>query len=291
MKVLVTGGAGFIGSHIVDKFDDVRVLDNLSSGSLKNLTKKVDFIKGDITDYDTVNKAMKDIYYVFHLAAFVSVAESMIFPEKTYDVNVKGTENVLKAAKENNVKKVIYTSTAAVYGNNQNLPLKEDSKLNPLSPYGKTKLEGEKLCPKYNAVCLRPFNVFGPRQNPDSPYSGIISIFINNALQNKELIIYGDGEQTRDFIFVEDVVKANLLAMKKGNGIYNIGVGKKVSINELARKIIELTNSSSKIKYAEERKGDIKHSLSDISKIKEIGFDIDNGFEEGLKETIEWFKK
>lgn len=290
MKVLVTGGAGFIGSHIADKFDDVRVLDNLSSGSLKNLSKRVDFIKGDITDYNIVNKAMKDIDYVFHLAAFVSVNESMIFPEKTYEVNVKGTENVLKAAKENNVKKVIYTSTAAVYGDNPNLPLNENSKLNPLSPYGKTKIEAEKLCLEHNAVCLRPFNVFGPRQNPDSPYSGVISIFVKNALQNKDIVIYGDGSQTRDFIFVEDAVKANLLAMKNGNGVYNVGTGTKVSINELAKKIIELTGSKSKIIHSEERKGDIKHSLSDISKIKEIGFDVDSDFEEGLRKTIEWFK-
>lgn len=290
MKVLVTGGAGFIGSHVVEQFDDVRVLDNLSSGFRENVKDSAEFIKGDVTNFNIVNKAMKDVDYVFHLAAFISVPESMIFPEKAYEVNVKGTENVLKAAKENGVKKVIFTSSAAVYGSNSDLPLKEDAILKPLSPYGNTKTEGERLCEKYGAVRLRPFNAFGPRQNPKSSYSGVISIFIDNALQNKDLVIYGDGSQTRDFVFVEDVVKANLLMMKKGNGVYNVGTGRQVSINELAEKAIKLTNSKSKIRHVNERKGDIKHSLADVSKIKDIGFEIENSFEEGLKKTIEWFK-
>src|SRR3989344_5756804 len=271
MRVLVTCGAGFIGSHIADAFDDVRVLDNLSSGFRVNVKDSAEFIEGDITNFDVVNKAMKDIDYVFHLAAFISVPDSVKFPEKTYTINVKGTENVLKAAKANGVKKVIFTSSAAVYGDNPNLPLKEDAELKPLSPYGKTKLEAERLCEQDNGVCLRPFNAFGPRQNPNSPYSGVISIFINNALQNKDLVIYGDGTQTRDFVFVGDLVNAQVLAMKKGSGAYNVGAGRQISVNELAKKVIELTGSKSKIRYAQPRKGEIKHSLADISRLKKTG--------------------
>ena len=287
MRVLVTGGAGFIGSHIADAFDDVRVLDNLSSGFRVNVKDSAEFIEGDITNFDVVNKAMKDIDYVFHLAAFISVPDSVKFPEKTFEINVKGTENVLKAAKENGIKKVIFTSSAAVYGDNPNLPLKEDAELKPLSPYGKTKLEAERLCEQYNAVCLRPFNAFGPRQNPNSPYSGVISIFINNALQNKDLVIYGDGTQTRDFVFVGDLVNAQMLAMKKGSGVYNVGSGRQISVNELSKKVIELTGSKSKIRYAQPRKGEIKHSLADISRIKKAGFEVEHSFEEGLKKSEE----
>ncbi len=296
MKVLITGGAGFIGSHLAEQFEDVTVLDDLSTGSLDNLSKNVNFVRGSVVDFDTVSRVMKNMDYVFHLAAKVGVHESVSSSEKTYEVNVKGTENVLRAAFENNVKKVIFVSSAAVYGDNTNLPLKESAFLNPLSPYGQSKAKSEELCKEYNqkwlnVVCLRPFNVFGPRQSPNSLYTGVIPKFIDCSLKNQDLTIFGDGEQIRDFIYINDAVKAFLLAMGKGEGPYNIAGGNGVNVNQLASSIIRLTNSTSKVKHIEAKSGGIKKSIADTNKINQLGFEPAFSFEQGLNETIGYLRK
>jgi len=297
---MVTGGAGFIGSHIVEYFknEDVIVFDNLRTGFEKNINEfNVKFVKADITDYYILKKWMKGVDYVFHLAALISVQESMCKPIETERINTQGTLNVLEAAKENKVKKVIYSSSAAVYGDNPVLPKREDMLPEPKSPYAVSKLSGEYYCKIYSeqfnlpTAVLRYFNVFGPRQDPNSQYAAAIPIFLKRALKNEDIIIFGDGKQTRDFIYVKEVVKANVFAMEKGEGVYNIALGGRITINELAKKIIKLTNSKSRIVYTDERPGDIKHSQADISRIKSIGFRPEFDFEEALKATIDYFKE
>lgn len=300
MKILITGGAGFIGSHIVEYFkdDEVIVYDNLRTGfkkNIKNLNAK--FVKASVTDFKTLNKWMRGVNYVFHLAALISVPESLLKPVETEQINTQGTLNVLESARINSVKKVIYSSSAAVYGNNPVLPKREDMLPEPKSPYAISKLSGEYYCRIYSeqfglpTAVLRYFNVFGPRQDPDSQYAAAIPIFIKCALRNEDIIIFGDGEQTRDFIYVKDVVKANILAMEKGDNVYNVASGKKITINELAEKIVKLTNSKSRIVHTDERPGDIKHSRADISRIKSIGFESDFDFDEALRITIEYFRQ
>jgi len=299
VKILITGGAGFIGSHIAEHFkdDEVIVYDNLRTGFKKNIENlNVKFVKASVTDYKTLNKWMKGMDYVFHLAALISVPESLLKPVETEEINTQGTLNVLKSARVNKVKKVIYSSSAAVYGDNPILPKKEDMLPEPKSPYAVSKLSGEYYCRIYSeqfnlpTAVLRYFNVFGPRQDPNSQYAAVIPIFIKRALKNEDIIIFGDGEQTRDFIYVKEVVKANILAMEKGDKIYNVASGGKITINELAEKIIKLTNSKSKIVYTDKRPGDIKHSCADISQIKSIGFEPEFNFDEALKITIEYFR-
>lgn len=300
MKVLITGGAGFIGSHIAEYFqnDEVIVYDNLRTGFKHNIKhlKNVKFVKASVTDFKTLNKYMKNVDYVFHLAALISVPESLLKPIETEQINTQGTLNVLEAARRNNVKKVVYSSSAAIYGDNPVLPKREDMLPEPKSPYAVSKLSGEYYCKIYSqqfglkTAILRYFNVFGERQDPNSQYAAAIPIFVKRALLNQDVIIFGDGEQTRDFIYVKEVVKANVLAAEKGNDIYNVALGGRITINELARKIIKLTNSKSKIVYADERPGDIKHSTADISKIKNLGFKPEFDFDEALKRTIDYFR-
>lgn len=299
MKILVTGGAGFIGSHIVEHFknEDVIVIDNLRSGFKENI-KGLDtkFIKGSITDLSLLKKWMRGVKFVFHLGALISVPESILKPKLCEEINVLGTINVLEAAKEHRVEKVVLSSSAAVYGTNPTLPKIETMTPEPKSPYAITKLAGEYYLKMYMEefglqVCtLRYFNVFGERQNPKSQYAAAIPIFVYNAIQNKDIVIYGDGQQTRDFIYVKEVVDANVLAAEKGNDIYNTALGKKITILDLAKKIIQMTNSNSKILHEKERPGDIKHSYADITKIKNLGFNPGFDFDEGLKKTIEYFK-
>ncbi len=306
MKIVVTGGAGFIGSHIVEHWSnknaDVYVLDNLRSGYKKNIDKfeNVTFLEGSINDKNLTEEIVKDAEYVFHLAAMVSVPESVENPEECVEVNVKGLLNVLDSCVKNKVKKIVFSSSAAVYGDDPELPKSIELKPNPLSPYGITKLDGEYYLKMYNreyglgAVSLRYFNVFGPRQDPKSQYAAAVPIFIYKALKNEDIIIYGDGEQTRDFIFVKDVVKANILAAtnENVNGVFNVANEKTITINLLAKKIIELTGSNSKIVYAEERPGDIKHSLASIKETREkLGFEPEHDLEGALKETIKYFEK
>jgi UDP-glucose 4-epimerase len=305
-KVVVTGGAGFIGSHIVEYWinqnAEVHVIDNLRSGFLSNIEifPEVKFHLGSVTNRDLVFEVLKDADYVHHLAALVSVPESVLKPEECFEINVNGTINILDAAKEFGVKKVVLSSSAAVYGDNPESPKKIKMQPQPKTPYATTKLEGERLLQEYHekhelgTVSLRYFNVYGPRQDPKSQYAAAIPIFISKALKNEPIIIYGDGEQTRDFIFVKDVVKANILAAtnEKVSGVFNVALGKATSINQIATKIISVLNSKSKIEYQPERIGDIKHSLASIEETKiELAFSPDFDLEDGLSQTINYFKK
>lgn len=299
MKILITGGAGFIGSNIVEHFhqtDEVVVLDNLRSGFERNLAPfRVTFIHGSVTDRSAVEQAATGVDYIFHLAAMVSVPESVENPRETVDINVHGTLNVLEAARTHGVKKVVISSSAAIYGDNPVVPKVESMMPEPKSPYAVTKLDAEYYAKMYTnefstpVVCLRYFNVFGPRQNPKSQYAAAVPIIIDKALRNQDITIYGDGEQTRDFVFVKDVVAANVLAARSAaTGVYNIACGGRITINDLARTIIALTKSSSAIVYAGERAGDVKHSQADIGRAVGIGFQPKYTLETGLKPTIEY---
>ena len=305
-KILVTGGAGFIGSNLtreLSKENIVTVIDDLSSGHLGNIKylidgNKINFIKGSITDIDLLKKSTKDIDYIFHLAAIASIPKSIKDPVTTHKVNVNGLFNVLTSAKDNNVKKVVFSSSCAIYGNPSKCPIDENTEPNPLSPYSTSKLIGEKYCNLFKevydlqTVSLRYFNVYGPRQDPLGDYAAVIPKFISLTLEDKPLIIYGTGEQTRDFIFVKDVVKANiLLAENKVSGVFNVGSGKKTSIKDLAESILEISNKDLEIKYQHERPGDIIDSYADISKFKKLDFNTEYNLDEGLKETYNWFNK
>ena len=291
MKVIITGGAGFIGSHIADRFHEdgfkVKIIDDLSTGKRENC-KKYEFVKCSITDLKKLMKEFKGADYVIHNAAKIFVTESMKKPLLYKKINEQGTFNVLKAAKENNVKKVIFASSAAVYGSTKP-PLKENSKLNPLSVYAQNKIRGEKICRNFKGVetvSLRYFNVFGPRQNVKSAYAAVIPIFISSFNGKKPVTIYGDGKQTRDFIYVKNVAEANLMAAKseKANGkVLNIASGKPMTILELARKI----SPKIKIVHKQYRKGDIRNSAADASFSKKILGNYEKySFEKGLRETI-----
>lgn len=299
MKIMVTGGAGFIGSHIVEHYknEDVIVFDNLRTGFEKNIKKfNVKFVKASVTDYNKLKKWMYGVDYVFHLAALISVPESLSNPIETEEINTHGTLNILEAARECNVKKVILSSSAAVYGDNPVLPKKEDMIPEPKSPYAVSKLSGEYYMKIYKnefhipTTSLRYFNVFGPRQDTNSQYAAAIPIFLKQALKNEDITIFGNGEQTRDFIYVKEVVQANILAAEKGDSIYNAALGKYITINELAQKIKTLTHSSSSIIHQEERSGDIKHSYADNLKLKSLGFNPSYDFDEALSKTIDYFK-
>lgn len=304
IKVVVTGGAGFIGSHIVEHWinegAEVHIIDNLRSGFISNveLFPEAIFHKGSVTDRKLVFDILRETDYVHHLAALVSVPESIEKPEECYDININGLFNVLDAAKEFGIKKVVFSSSAAVYGDEPESPQSIISRTSPKSPYGSTKLEGENQLKIYNeqhglgTVSLRYFNVFGQRQNPKSQYAAAVPIFLTRALRNEPIIIYGDGEQTRDFIFVKDVVKANVAAAtnEQVNGLFNIASGKSISINKLARLIIEKTNSKSEIVYEKERPGDVKHSLASIKETEMIlQFVNQYSIETGLAETVNFF--
>lgn len=302
MKVLVTGGAGFIGSHIAEHFQgraEVRVLDNLRSGFRHNLADlKYEFIEASILDRDAVRRAMDGVDFVFHLAAMVSVPESMLKPVECNEINTTGTLVVLEEAARAKVKKLLFSSSAAIYGDNPAVPKVETMLPEPKSPYAVTKLDGEFYCKIFSdegrlpTACLRYFNVFGPRQNPKSQYAAAVPIFIDRALKNETLTIYGDGEQTRDFVFVKDIVAANAFfaTQSKATGVFNMACGRQMTINELAKLIFRLTGSQSKIQHSPERSGDVKHSLASVDKIREAGFIFKESFESGLKDTIHFFQ-
>ncbi len=308
-RIMVTGGAGFIGSHIAEelyKDNEVIIIDNLSTGKLKNIEpflsgKKVQFINGGITDLPLLQSAFQGVDYIFHEAAVTSVPRSINDPVITNDVNITGTLNVLIAARDNKVKKVVYASSSAVYGNNPNMPLKEEYAPDPLSPYAVSKLTGEYFCKIFpeiyglSAISLRYFNVYGPRQDPGSQYAAVIPIFMKKILAGESPVIYGDGEQTRDFVFVKDIVKANILAaLSEAAGQVNIGAGETTSVNKLAGNIIELTGDQAagvKPVYAGPRPGDPRQSHADISIAKMLGYDPYYSLEEGLKITCQYFKE
>ncbi len=308
VKCLITGGAGFIGSNIADvlvaeKYK-VRILDDFSTGAIRNiehLDGKVELINGSITNRELVKKAVKGVEYIFHEAAQTSVVDSIKNPVKTWDVNIKGTKLLLNAAVKNKVKKVILASSANVYGNDPSLPKKEDMKIKPTSAYGESKLIDEIMARKYyerdklKTVCLRYFNVYGPRQNSNSDYSGVISKFIKRMLANESPVIYGDGQQTRDFIYVKDVVRANILAMESDKAVgkvINIATGKPTSINELVEILKRIIMRDLSPRYEQKRIGDIKHSYADTKKAEKIlGFEAEYSLENGLTKTVEWIKK
>ncbi|MBL7206237.1 MAG: NAD-dependent epimerase/dehydratase family protein [Candidatus Aenigmarchaeota archaeon] len=272
MKILVTGGAGFVGSYITDKLidlgNDVVILDNLSNGN--NLSPKAELVSGDICKTEDCIKAVSGCETVFHLAAQVSVQKSTENPAEDSRINVLGTINMLEAAKKAGAKNFIYFSSAAVYGNPKKVPISETDPTVPISPYGASKLAAEGYCRLYEnmtVTIVRPFNIYGPRQDPNSPYSGVISIFTERAKKGENLVIYGDGNQTRDFIPAERVAELAIKLM--GNsGTFNIGTGKPTKINELAERIIKENKSNSEITHAPERDGDIRDSWADIEKLK-----------------------
>jgi len=300
MNILITGGAGFIGSHIAEHLHRdhaVTVLDSLRSGSRRHVEPfKVNFVEGSVEDEKLTAKVMRGVDYVFHLAALVSVPESMEKPADTVAINTLGTLNVLKAAKRHRVRKVIFSSAAAVYGDDPEVPTRETSRPDPRSPYAVTKLDGEYYLDMFHreygleTVSLRFFNVFGPRQNPRSLYAAAVPCFAAAALRNDDIVIFGDGGQTRDFIFVRDAVRAAMLAAAPGvTGTFNVAGGEAITIGDLARAIIGMTGSQSKIIYKSGRPGDVRFSHADIARIRTLGFTPAFSRDEGLRETIDYF--
>ena len=305
MKVVVTGGAGFIGSHIVEHWSekgaDVHILDSLRSGFEKNINKfsNVVFHKGSITDKDLTMRVIEGADYVFNLAALVSVPESLEKTDECIDINVKGLLNILDASKEHGIKKVVHSSSAAIYGDDPRLPKDISMRPKPQTPYSITKLDGEYYLQMYYeqyglpTTSLRYFNVFGPRQDPKSQYAAAIPIFVFKALKNETITIYGDGEQTRDFVYVKDVVKANVLAAESKGvaGVFNVANENAITIKDLAELIIKTTNSKSEILFEDERPGDIKHSLASIKETREtLKFEPSFDLTSSLETTIKYFQ-
>ena len=303
-KVVVTGGLGFIGSHLVEKLCEdnlIVIIDDQSTGKIENIKhlnlSKIDTTMGDITSIN-LEEIFDGADYIFHEAAVTSVQKSVDDPFTSNEINITGTLKVLEAAKNTGVKKVVLASSSAVYGETESLPLTEDDPVNPLSPYAVGKTTGELYCNVFSeiyglpTISLRYFNVFGPRQDPNSQYAAVIPIFIDKILKNESPVIYGDGEQSRDFVSIKDIVAANIMAAEsKLTGAFNIGLGKSTTINQLVEMINEIIGKDIKPVYEKERPGDIKHSLADISKAQSLGYDPKADFKEELKETVEWFKK
>lgn len=303
-KVLVTGGAGFIGSnlvkHLIENGNSVTVLDNFMSGYRTNLEPfaSVNIINGDVRDKTIVEKAMQGVEIVFHLAASVGNKRSIDHPLIDAEINVLGTLQVLEAARKEGVRKIVASSSAGIFGELKAMPIKENHPVEPDSPYGCSKLCEEKLCLAYaklypiEAVCLRYFNVYGPNQRYDA-YGNVIPIFVFRMLRNEPLVIYGDGEQTRDFVHVDDIVQANIKAADSTgiSGAFNIASGKNITINNLV-KIITKGESSARIEYGRERAGDVRHSLADLSLAhQKINYDPTVDLEKGIGEYIEWTRK
>jgi UDP-glucose 4-epimerase len=303
MQYVVTGGAGFIGSHIVEALAEshqVVVVDNFSSGKLGNLEifpDSVEVVKGSVTDLPLLEKAFEDADGIFHHGAIASVSQSVYNPLATHEANITGTLNVLLAARDCGVKKVVFASTSAVYGNEPVLPKREGLVPVPLSPYAVSKLTGEYYCKVFSdlynlkTVSLRYFNVFGPRQDPNSDYAAVIPKFIARLLDDKPPIIFGDGRQTRDFIYVKDIVLANILAMQgPATGIFNIGSGEQLDLNNLSQILADILNVNLSPVYEKPREGDIRDSVADISHArKSLGFTPHFTLEAGLVDTIESF--
>ncbi|OLC83424.1 MAG: LPS biosynthesis protein WbpP [Acidobacteria bacterium 13_1_40CM_4_57_6] len=308
MRYLVTGGAGFIGSNTVDELvrrgHSVVVLDDISSGKEDNLTEvrnKITFIKGSITDIEVVRKAMHEAEYVLHLAARTSVPRSVKDPIETNKINIDGTLNVLVAAKELKVKRVVFAASSSAYGETPTLPKVETMQPQPISPYGVTKFVGELYgqtfgrCYGLENVALRYFNIFGPRQDPSSPYSGVLAKFCTAFLEDTQPLVFGDGGQTRDFTYVENAVQANLLACEAPNvsgKVFNVGVGGRVSLNDVLRELGKITGKTLEAKYDPPRDGDIRDSQADISQAREfLGYEPQVTFEDGLARTFEWYRE
>ncbi len=315
MKILITGVAGFIGSNIAHELvarspmpdarnPEIIGIDDVSTGSEKNLAKvkqKIEFHKASILELGKLKQLFKNVDYVLHQAAIPSVPRSVKDPVGTSKVNVMGTLNVLIAARDAGVKRVILASSSAVYGDTPTLPKHEGMQPQPLSPYAVSKYTNEMHASQFyelyglETICLRYFNVFGPNQNPDSEYAAVIPKFITKMLRNEQPLIYGDGSQSRDFSYVKDVVNANLLAINAAKvacgKVFNIAGGKQITLKELVSILNKIMNKNIKPVFGEERKGDIKHSYADVSLAKEqLGYAPKYSFESGLKETVEWYR-
>jgi UDP-glucose 4-epimerase len=303
MKILITGGSGFIGSHIVEhyqgKAEEIRVLDNLRTGYRRNLDGlQCTFIEGSITDRALVKEAVKGVDYIFHLAALVSVPESMSKPGECVDINVHGLLNVLEEASAAGVKKLVFASSAAIYGDNPLVPKIETMLPEPKSPYAITKLDGEfylnMFCTggRLETATIRFFNVFGPRQDPKGAYAAAVPIFIEKAIKGEDITVYGDGEQTRDFIYVKDIVGALTFAAETTGvtGVFNAGYGGQITINQLAGQLIANAGSTSKVLHAPERPGDVKHSRASAQRLLDAGWKPRHTLEEGLAATFDYFK-
>jgi UDP-glucose 4-epimerase len=305
---LVTGGAGFIGGHIVEALvgegERVRVLDDLSNGLESNVAvfgDAVELVRGDIRDVSAVERAVRGCSVVLHLAALGSVARSVADPATSNDVNVTGTMNVLRAARDAGVRRLVFSSSSSVYGENPALPKHEGLALLPVSPYAVSKLAGESYTRVFarlyemETVCLRYFNVFGPRQRPDSAYAAVIPLFMRWALDRKPLTIYGDGEQSRDFTYVSNVVRANLLAARTpgvSGGVFNVACGERYSLLDIVRSLEAAVGRKLEVRHEPPRAGDVRHSEADISAArKALGFEVDVGFAEGLALTWEAFRR
>lgn len=310
MKILITGGAGFIGSHLCDKYisdgHSVICLDNFMSGNLTNIrhlldSRKFKLVKGDIRNFELVEKLMRDIDVVFHMAAQIHVDRSYIEPGLTYEVNVMGTQNILEVAKMHDIKRIIYASSSEVYGSARHVPINEDHPLNAPHPYGASKIAADRMCYAYmqtygmNISIVRAFNVFGQRQR-DLGYGGVISIFTRKVLSGMPPIIFGDGTQTRDYTYIEDIVKAYDAVLKYNEPLadpINFGGGKEISILDLANKIIEICGLKDKIKPVciEPRIGEVKRLIADATKAKNLfGWKPQISLEEGLRSFIGWYK-
>jgi nucleoside-diphosphate-sugar epimerase len=308
MRYVVTGGAGFIGSNTVDELvkrgHSVVVLDDLSAGKEENLAEirnKITFIKGSITDIEVVRKAMHEAEYVLHLAARTSVPRSVKDPIESNRINIDGTLNVLVAARDAKVKRIVYAASSSAYGETPTLPKVETMRPMPISPYGITKFVGELYlnvfgrCYGLENVALRYFNIFGPRQDPSSPYSGVLAKFCTAYLEEGQPVIFGDGEQTRDFTYVENAVQANLLAFEApstaSGKVFNVGVGGRVSLNHVTETLAKTSGHTLPVKYEGPREGDIRDSQADIGQARELlGYDPQVDFEEGLRRTFDWYK-
>jgi len=307
---LITGIGGFIGSSIaralLSRGEAVRGLDNFSTGKKENLAEiagQIEVHEADITDLDAMHRACKGVDFVLHQAAIPSVPKSVLDPLGSNRANVDGTVNVLIAARDAKAKRVVYAASSSAYGDTPTLPKREGMKPDPISPYAVAKLASEHYmvsffrCYGLETVCLRYFNIFGPRQDPSSPYSGVLAKFITQMLKGEQPTIFGDGEQSRDFTYIDNAVNANLLACKadasKAAGeVFNVATGRRVTLNETFKALQPLTSYSGQVKYGAARGGDVKHSLADVSKAEAgLGYRPTVDFEEGLRRTVEWYRK
>jgi UDP-glucose 4-epimerase len=308
-KCLITGVAGFIGSALaraaLAQGDQVRGIDNFATGKRENLGEildRIDFRQVDLLDLEAVQQACVGVDYVFHEAAIPSVPKSVIDPLGSNRANVDGTVHLLIAARDAQVKRVVYAASSSAYGDTPTLPKREDMRANPISPYAVAKLAGELYmisffrCYGLETVCLRYFNIFGPRQDPTSPYSGVLAKFITRMLHGETPTIFGDGSQSRDFTYIDNAVQANLLAAKApasevAGRVFNVATGQRVDLNETFQLLKKLTGYSGDVEYGPERAGDIKHSLADISKAaRHFGYAPKVNFEEGLRRTVDWYR-
>jgi len=308
-KYLVTGAAGFIGSSLVrallERGDEVRGIDNFATGRRENLTavlSRIDFRDADILDLDAMHKACAGVDYVLHQAAIPSVPKSVLDPIGSNRANVDGTVNVLVAARDAKVKRVVYAASSSAYGDTPTLPKHEAMTPNPISPYAVAKLASELYmvsfyrCYGLETVCLRYFNIFGPRQDPSSPYSGVLAKFSMQMLRGEQPTIFGDGETSRDFTYIDNAVSANLLACSApaaecAGRVFNCATGQRTTLNQTFQALKQLTGYKGSVKYGPERSGDIKHSLADITQAqKHLGYKVLVNFEDGLRRTVEWYK-